>query len=428
MEKKPLPMSETPLLPSPKWNNSTKLVIGLTLVTLFGVMVISFRSIFALLLFSFILSYLLYPVANILHRITRLPWRVVAAIIYLLMLFSLIGLLTWGGITLVEQFQNLVGFLQSALNDLPGFIQNFIAQPILIGPLKIDLTQVNLVSAVNTILGIIQPLLAQAGTLIGSLASSAASIIGWIFLSFLLSYFIISETGGAPGKIFNFHIPGYREDINIISHELGIIWNAFLRGQVVVVFMVTLIYMVVLSILGVRYYFGLALLAGFSRFLPYVGGILSMTSNGLVSLAQGSTIFGLSSPAYALMVVITGWITDSIIDNMISPRIFSNALKIHPAAILVTALVGYNILGIIGMVLAAPVLATLKLLLDYTIRKMFDLDPWAGIVHIEPPPPIRVQLEQWARTVWLFIKGISMRFYRWMELQTKTSVKKIMRR
>jgi len=201
-----------------------------------------------------------------------------------------------------------------------------------------------------------------------------------------------------------------------------------LRGQVVVVFMVTLIYMVVLSILGVRYYFGLALLAGFSRFLPYIGGILSMTSNGLVSLAQGSTIFGLSSPDYALMVVITGWITDSIIDNMISPRIFSNALKIHPAAILVTALVGYNILGIIGMVLAAPVLATLKLLLDYTLRKMFDLDPWAGIVHIEPPPPIRVQLEQWARAVWLFIKGISMRFYRWMELQTRTSVKKIMRR
>jgi len=94
----------------------------------------------------------------------------------------------------------------------------------------------------------------------------------------------------------------------------------------------------------------------------------------------------------------------------------------------VTALVGYNILGIIGMILAAPVLATLKLLLDYMIRKMFDLYPWAGIVHIEPPPPIRVQLEQWARAVWLFIKGISMRFYRWMELQTKTSVKKIMRR
>jgi predicted PurR-regulated permease PerM len=421
-------MNEAPLSPSPKWNNTTKLVIGLTLAAILGLLVVSFRSIFALLLFAFILSYLLYPIANFLHRITRLPWRVVAAIIYLLMLFSLIGLLTWGGITLVEQFQNLVGFLQSALNDLPGFIQNFIAQPILIGPLKIDLTQVNLVSAVNTILGIIQPLLAQAGTLIGSLASSAASIIGWIFLSFLLSYFIISETGGEPGKLLNFQFPGYREDIKIISHELGIIWNAFLRGQVVVFFMVTLIYMVVLSILGVRYYFGLALLAGFSRFLPYVGGILSMTANGLVSLAQVSTIFGLSSPDYALMVVAIGWITDSIIDNMISPRIFSNALKIHPAAVLVTALVGYNILGIIGMILAAPVLATLKLLLDYTIRKMFDLDPWAGIVHIEPPPPIRVQLEQRGHAVWLFLKSISIRFYRWMELQTTTSVKKIMRR
>jgi predicted PurR-regulated permease PerM len=421
-------MSNTPPPASPKWNSTTKLIVGLTLAAIFGVIVISFRSIFGLLLFSFVLSYLLYPVANFLHRITRLPWRLVAGIIYLILLLSLISLLTWGGITLVEQFQSLLGFITTALNDLPKIISDFIAQPILIGPLRIDLTQVNLVSAVNTVLGIVQPILTQAGSLLTSLASSAAGTIGWIFLSFLLSYFIVSETGGTPGRLINLQIPGYREDIKHISRELVLIWNAFLRGQVIVFLMVTAIYTVLLAILGVQYYFGLAILAGLARFLPYVGGILSWTANGLVSVAQGSTIFGLSPLNYALMVVIIGWITDSIIDNMISPRIFSNALKIHPAAVLVTALVGYNVFGIIGMILAAPVLATLKLFMDYTTRKMLDLDPWADFVRIEPPPPIRVQFEKRARAIWNFTRSNSIHIYRWLELQTKATVKIIMRR
>ena len=413
-------MTTPPQPSSPKWNTSTKLVIGLTLAAFMAVLVISFRTIFALLLVSFILSYLLYPVAVFLHRVSRLPWRIVAGLIYLFMLLSLVGLLTWGGITLVEQFQSLVGFLQGALNDLPRFISDLIAQPILIGPLKIDLTQVNLVSAVNTVLGIIQPVLAQAGTLVGSFASTAAGTIGWIFLSFLLSYFIISETGGSPGRLLNLEIPGYREDIKHITRELVIIWNAFLRGEVIVFFLVTTVYSIVLAILGVRYYFGLAILAGLARFLPYVGGIISWTANGLVSLAQVSTIFGLSSPDYALMVVITGWFVDSIIDNMITPRIFSNALKIHPAAVLVTALVGYNVMGIVGMILAAPVLATLKLLWDYTMHKMLDLDPWADFVRIEPPPPIRVQIERRAKAFWRFSKINSVRFYHWLKTQRKT--------
>ena len=428
MEKINHPMSDIPSPASPKWNNTTKLIVGLTLASIFAAMVISFRAIFGLLLVSFILSYLLYPIAGFLHRLTRLPWRIVAGLIYVIMLLSLIGLLTWGGITLVEQFQSLLGFLQTALNDLPKIISDFIAQPILIGPLRIDLTQVNLVNAVNTVLGIIQPLLAQAGTLVTTLASSAAGTIGWIFLSFLLSYFIVSETGGTPGKLINLQIPGYREDIKHISRELVIIWNAFLRGEVIVFFIVTSIYTILLAILGVRYYFGLAILAGLARFLPYVGSILSWTANGLVSVAQGSTIFGLSSPNYALMVVIICWFTDSIIDNMISPRIFSHALKIHPAAVLVTALVGYNVFGIIGMILAAPVLATLKLLLDYTTRKMLDLDPWADFVRIEPPPPIRVQIQDRSLAIWHFTRNNSIHFYHWLEMQTKATVKIIMRR
>jgi predicted PurR-regulated permease PerM len=422
-----LKTNESNMPSSPRWSNTTKLIIGLTLAAILAVLFISFRSILGLVLISFILSYLIYPIANLLHRSTRIPWRIVTGIIYLLIIFGLISLLTWGGITLVEQIQNLLTFLQNALNDLPAFISNLIAQPILIGPLKIDLTQVNVLSVVNTILGVVQPLLAQAGTLVGSLASSAATIIGWVFLSLLLSYFIVSETAGSPERLFNIQIPGYREDIKRMSSELAIIWNAFLRGQLIVILMVTLIYTVLFMILGLKYYFGLALIAGFARFLPYVGGIISWTANGLVAFSQGTTLFGLSSLDYALMVIIVGWFTDAIIDNLISPRIFSHALKIHPAAVLITALVMYNVMGIVGMILAAPVLATLKLVFDYTIRKMLDLDPWANMEHLVQPPPIGVELRQRSDAALKLVRSVTRRFYDWLR-QQREAVKIFMRR
>lgn len=420
-------MSEPASPSSPHWSNTTKLIVGLTLAALMAVLFISFRAIFGLVLVSFILSYLINPIVRQVNKLTRLPWRVVTGIIYLLIVIALLSLLTWGGITLVEQIQNLVAFLQTSLNDLPTFISNLIAQPVLIGPLKIDLTQVNVLNAVNTILGVVQPLLAQAGTLVGNLASSAANVIGWIFLAFLLSYFMVSETAGSPGRLINIGIPGYKEDTKRMTSELVIIWNAFLRGQLIVFLMVTLVYTVLFWILGLHYYFGLALIAGFARFLPYVGGIISWTANGLVAFSQGATIFGMASQDYALMIVIVGWFTDAIIDNLISPRIFSHALKIHPAAVLITALVMYNVMGIMGMILAAPVLATLKLAIDYTSRKMLDQDPWEHMEHMEQPPPIGIELQQRGVKIWNFIKNVSRRFSEWMR-QQRNAVRLIMRR
>jgi hypothetical protein len=65
----------------------------------------------------------------------------------------------------------------------------------------------------------------------------------------------------------------------------------------------------------------------------------------------------------------------------------ASALRIHPAAVLIAALVGARILGLVGVVLAAPVMATLKLFVDYSLRKLFDLDPWEQLNNLPPPRP-----------------------------------------
>jgi predicted PurR-regulated permease PerM len=76
------------------------------------------------------------------------------------------------------------------------------------------------------------------------------------------------------------------------------------------------------------------------------------------------------------MVIIAAVILDQIFDNFISPQIMGQTLRVQPAAVLVGAIVAANLIGVIGLVLAAPVVATLKLLITYILRKILDLDPW----------------------------------------------------
>jgi predicted PurR-regulated permease PerM len=184
------------------------------------------------------------------------------------------------------------------------------------------------------------------------------------------------ESSGLRAELFKIDIPGYTADIERLSTELSRLWNAFLRGQIIVFALAVAIYSVVLPIMGVRYALGIALMAGLAKFLPYIGPAITWIVMALVTYFQSTHPFGLSPLAYMAMVVISTSIIDWIIDTFITPRIMASSLKVHPAAILITALIAANLLGLLGVVIAAPFLATVTLLGRYIMRKMFDLDPW----------------------------------------------------
>ena len=138
----------------------------------------------------------------------------------------------------------------------------------------------------------------------------------------------------------------------------------------------SVVFTILFSILGVKYAIGLAFMAGLAKFLPYIGPLITSTTIALVTYFQLAKPFGLEPLWYTVIVLVVTSAIDNIIDNLITPRIMARALKVHPAAVLVTALIFANLLGIIGVVIAAPLLATVMLLGRYITRKMFDLDPF----------------------------------------------------
>jgi predicted PurR-regulated permease PerM len=144
-----------------------------------------------------------------------------------------------------------------------------------------------------------------------------------------------------------------------------------------VIFLLAIIlYSILLTVLGVRYALGIAILAGVARFIPYVGPFIVWIVTTMVAFFQGYNYFGLEPWVYAILVVALCLILDAILDNIVVPKFHGDTLGLHPAAVLVAALIAAQLIGFIGLVLAAPVLASMVLITRYFINKMLDQEPW----------------------------------------------------
>jgi len=376
---------------SPHWTTLTKLVVTLVAITIIAALLIRFKTLIVPLAIAFILAYLFQPFASLIDRVSHLSWRMSVGVTYLLLILIIASLLTLGGWGIGSQIQSLIDLLQNSLDELPTMLTNAATWVTDTAPIPLDLSVLNLETISQELLSYVQPVLGSTGQVLGSLATGAAGFFGLSAFVMLVSYFILSESGGLRENLLKIEIPGYVDDLKRLGQELGRIWNAFLRGQIIIFTLAFLFYLFVLSVLGVRYAIGLALLAGLSKFLPYIGPALVWIALALVSYLQPFKLFGMEPWAYTLTVIIIALIFDQLLDGIITPRIMADALSVHPAAVLVSALVFADLIGILGIIIAAPMLATFVLFGRYIIRKMLDREPWPEKdKRAEPSPSLKV--------------------------------------
>jgi predicted PurR-regulated permease PerM len=373
--------SATPTPPtSPPWGPTTKLVVGLSFVGIIVVLLFYFRSIIGPLLLAFVLAYLLHPLVVRVNRTTNLGWRWSVNLIFLILIVLAGGLLTLSGLAIVQQFQSLIRVVENFTEALPGLVADLSTRSFTFGLFEFNFSQFDLQSMTNQLLSTLQAMLGRLGVLVSSFAASAVTTFAWGLFVLVISYFLLAESRQVSDQVsvefIQIDVPGYDYDIRRLYSELRNIWNAFLRGQLIITLLSILLYTILMSLLGVRYAMGIAILAGLGRFVPYVGPMIVWIVLTLVTLFQSSNFFGLVPYQYTILVLFLAIVLDQVIDNYINPRFLGRTLGVHPAAVLVAALIAANLIGVIGLLLAAPVLATMKLLTGYLVRKMLDLDPW----------------------------------------------------
>lgn len=365
---------------SPPWSPTTKSIIVVILLIIACALIIRFANLLPIVIGGVIISMILQPAVRFLNQKLKIPWGLGTALLIILLVLIFLGAIIWGGVSIVEEIQGLINFLLSITNNVSAFIQNLSKTKFEIGPFDVDLSYIDWDIVGGKVLEYAQPILSGIGNSIGGIATGTVSFFGKFFLTVIIAFLILNERQNRKGSNILMRIPGYEDDARHLRKEINVIWNAFFRGQAKVFFVRISIYIVLLGILRVRYFVLLAVLAGLANFIPYIGVTVAWTVYFLVAVFQGTTVFGLQPLPYAAIVSLSGWLIDNIYDNVYTPRVMAGSLKLHPASVMIAALVGLDLFGIVGMIFASPFLATGKLFLRYIFNKIYDQDPWD---HIE---------------------------------------------
>jgi predicted PurR-regulated permease PerM len=369
---------------SPRWSTSTKTLVALTGLVLLGGLVLRFHAIIPLLVLAGIVAYLILPVVRGLNRRARLSWVLATNLCFLSLAFLLAAASTATGLAVVQQLQALFFTVQQFLVGLPALIESVSHQTILVGPVEIDLSLFDLGRLAEQALASVQPVLGQVSGLLRSLATVAVETLARLLFVLAVAYFLTMDYERLRSAWTGLALPGYEQDLHRLRGALGHIWDAFFRGQLLIVAATGVVTGLLMAALGVRFSLGLGVLGGLAKFVPIVGPALAGGVAALVALFQPTNWFGLSPLAYAGLVIVSVSVLNQLIDIVLLPRIMGTSLNLHPAIILIGAIIGASLAGVIGLLLSAPTVATLLLLGRYTYRKMVDLSPWDPPIDAVP--------------------------------------------
>ena len=368
---------------SPSWPTGFKLIIALLLIVGFFIVLFYFKEYVALLLISFLIAFLLKPVIQLLHIRLKLSWSLAVSIVYFLFLLVIVGVIAGGGSFIINQGQNIFNLIKVNLGSFNELAATWAEKTLFLGPFsfKVPLIDTELIS--SELLSRLQPLVGSAGTAVTKTVGFVGSTLFKILIVYILSVFLVGDGKKRSNPREALVATGYAYDIRRFALEINRIWNAFIRGQFTVIVFTIAIYSFVLAILGFPYFLSLALVAGVGRLVPYLGAWVTWITFGASALVLRPTPFGLEPITFMLIVLGIGLVFDQVIDNGFQPRVMGNALSVHPAAIMISALVSAQLFGLLGLILNAPILATAKLVGHYVMQKLMDKDPWEGMEYMD---------------------------------------------
>ena len=361
---------------SPRWGGTVKALVALTGLVLVAALLVRFQGIVPLLVLAGILSYLSLPFVRALHHRARLSWPASTNIIFVYWLALLILAFTAAGLAVVQQVQALLLALQGLLEGVPAQLEALSRESIVLGPWTFTPTTTEIIPLVERALGAIQPAFGRASGLVASAAGHALESLASLVFVLAVSYFLTLDSDRIRSRWGGIVIPRYEYDLGRLRQALNHIWHAFLRGQLLIVLIMGLLMALLMALLGVRFAVGLGVLMGLAKFVPIVGPFTAGSAAALVSVFQTSNPFGVTPLAFALIVIVSTTLLDQLVDYLLVPRVLGTQLNLHPVLVLIGAIVGATLAGVIGLLLSAPATATLLLLTRYAFRKLVDLSPW----------------------------------------------------
>jgi len=356
----------------------TKLTISLLLIALAIYLLYRFRVILSPMVLAVILAYVLSPLVNALQHRLGVRRALATLITYLIVLAVMVALPLVITPVLVAQFTGLNLNLQRFLLA----IEEILGHRFILAGRVIDLDEL-VQQAIGSLQGFMEPVFGQ--TL--SLAVEVITSVVWVIFILVVVFYLIKDGPALRDWLEKIVPPAYRDDYIRLRDEISVIWAAFFRGQLVLALVVSVIFTAIGFILGLPFAFAMGVFAGLMEFLPSIGHGIWMVVASLLALFGGSTWLPLPNLAFMLIVIGLHLVYQQFDLNYLIPRIIGRSVQLPPLVVILGIVTGAVLAGVLGILLAAPTIASARGLGRYVYANLFDLDPFPVIEAVSRPPP-----------------------------------------
>lgn len=190
------------------------------------------------------------------------------------------------------------------------------------------------------------------------LVSIGSGALGLLIVPFFVYYLLLDMNN--LRRIIEEHIPQRHRGVGArLFDEVGDVVRGYVRGRFLIALIMAVIYGIGLLILGVPLWAAIGLIAGFIGIIPYLGVI-----SGLV-LALGFAALDGAGLGRLLGVGAVFGIAQTIEDYVLTPRIIGTKLELHPMLVFIALIIAGDLFGLVGLVLAIPVLAIIKVVVRF---------------------------------------------------------------
>ncbi len=332
----------------------TILAIGALLLYLFDktYILVVFKNVLGVISPLFIglfLAWVLEPAINYFVR-NKVGRKLATVVVYLVFIFLIMLILALIVPEFVSQVNELISKLPSFLESVNKWINDFFTN---ISSSEIDLTEMknNILAPINNFANNI-----TAGDFISIINGVGTSIrtMGNIFLGLLIAFYL-SLDFSKVNLFFKKIVPKkYHDELHVIKTALNGMLRNYVNGTLLSCLFVMILSLIGFLISGVSSPLLFAIFCAITNIIPYFGPYIG----GIPVVVVGFAI----SPVTGIICLVTVILVQFLEGNILHPLIVGKAISLHPITIMLSLLIFEYLFGIMGMILAAPIVATLKIL------------------------------------------------------------------
>ncbi len=348
------------------WSRTSRYLALIIVLTGLVWLLLAVRALIGPLVIAALLAYVLNPAVTLITTRTKLSQRLSVSLVYLLFLAMLVALLVAFVPIVVHQTKNLALELQAIRVRL----EDALASPLTVWGFDLSLDEL-----LAELRMISSPLLRPERVF--KVLKATTTNLAWVLVILVTPYYLLQDWERLRERLIRLAPEAYQPDVRRLHQEIKGVWQAYLRGQLLLMLVVSMLTGLGSAAVGLPGAVVLGLLAGLLDLIPSLGPTAAMVVAALVAWFEGSAYLPLPNAWFTIMVVALYTLIQLVENVWLQPRIMGRSLRLHPGLVFVAVVGALALAGALVALIIVPLIGSAVVVGRYVHHRMLELEPWS---------------------------------------------------